>query len=180
MDKRLIVIDEYNSLWPKLFQIEQERLKTTLGKLLLGIHHIGSTAVPGLAAKPIIDIIISVSSQNQLDQIDLHSIGYEAKGEYGISGRRFFQKGDINRSHHLHAYNSQDPNIDRHLAFRDYLIAHSNIAMQYELLKTETAKRCNHNSNVYCVGKDSFVKHHEAQALIWKQRVSRKAPSTNK
>ncbi|CAH9061673.1 hypothetical protein PSECIP111951_02537 [Pseudoalteromonas holothuriae] len=92
-------------------------------------------------------------------------IGYLAKGEYGIAGRRYFQKGKHERSHQVHAFEFGSFDVIRHLAFRDYLIAFPEIAQQYGLLKQEGARVCANNINVYCDHKDSFIKEHEAEAL---------------
>jgi len=118
---------------------------------LLNITHIGSTAVEGLAAKPIIDILIEVSSLQALDANNdaMASLCYVAKGENGIADRRYFQKGGINRTHHVHAFLTADPNITRHIAFKEYLMTHKVIAQQYGTLKRSSAKLCNNDINDY-------------------------------
>jgi len=139
------------------------------------IYHIGSTAVPDLMAKPIIDIMLDVKNLSHLDEQTylLENIGYEAKGELGIPGRRYFRKGGDNRTHQIHAFQSGDSNLIRHLAFRDYLIAHKEIAEEYGKLKFEIAQRCNNDIELYCDEKDAFVQKHEKRALKWIEKIGK-------
>ncbi len=164
-----VIVTPYNNSWPQAFQHESRIIKEVMGPVLLKIHHIGSTAVPGLAAKPIIDMIPEVSSLVFLDEISkkMEKIGYEAMGELGIPRRRYFRKGGNHRTHQIHAFQVGDTHITRHLAFRDYLRAHKNIADEYGRLKTAIALRCNNDIEQYCDEKDSFIQLHEKKALKW-------------
>ena len=166
---RKIEIQPYTTLWVNLFNNEKIILEKALRDCVKEIHHIGSTSIPNLSAKPIIDMILEVDSLSKLDIYSdvLNELGYEAKGEFGISKRRFFQKGGDNRTHQIHAFKSKDPHIKRHLAFRDYLKKHHDICKEYEELKFKVAKNCNNSIELYCEGKDSFIKHHEVIALKW-------------
>jgi GrpB-like predicted nucleotidyltransferase (UPF0157 family) len=85
----------------------------------------------------------------------------------GIPGRRYFRKGGDARSHQIHAFAAGDANIARHLAFRDYLRAQPGAREEYEALKTRVAAQCNNDIEIYCAGKDRFIKLHEAKALEW-------------
>lgn len=167
---RKIEIVDYNPLWSDLFNIECAVLHNKLEGVAIAIHHIGSTAVPGLAAKPIIDILVEVTSLDDLDALNevMEGIGYKPKGEFGISGRRYFQKGGDERTHHIHAFAAGDPNIARHISFRDYLRSNQAIANEYAKLKIRVAENCDNNSQIYCEGKDSFVKKHEMLALNYR------------
>ena len=91
----------YDPEWPELYASEKEALLGKFGRIVENIYHIGSTAVEGLAAKPIIDILLETSSLEKLDGLDdeFESLAYEAMGEFGISGRRYFRKGGIERTH---------------------------------------------------------------------------------
>ncbi len=164
-----VIVVEYNPAWPPAFEEEATRLRETLGDLLIDVQHIGSTAVPGLRAKPILDISLEVDQLVHLDtqNLSMQHLGYEVMGEYGIPGRRYFRKGGDQRTHHIHAFASGDPGLFRHLAFRDYLRAHPNIAEAYGQLKWEIAQSCNHDLEEYCDKKDPFVKLHESKALAW-------------
>lgn len=175
----MIRVVSYDSHWPARYEAEAKRICDAVGEVVVGIHHIGSTAVPGLRAKPIIDILLEVSDLATLDARSprLEWIGYEAKGENGIPGRRYFRLenefGD--RTHQLHAFDVSSHQADRHLAFRDYLISHPQVAREYGELKQGLAERFPTDINGYMDGKDSFVKHYEAEALAW--RASRIASS---
>ncbi|MGD1818016.1 MAG: GrpB family protein [Pleomorphochaeta sp.] len=160
----------YDPDWPLRFEQEKRLLVKRLGAVAKAVHHIGSTSVEGLAAKPIIDIILEVTSLDALDATkhELEALGYEGMGEFGIVGRRYFRKGKEERTHQIHAFAVGDENIARHLAFRDYLKAHPAAKAEYEALKCRLAKNCNNDIEAYCDGKDSFVKLHEANALKWK------------
>jgi len=164
---RTISVVDYDSAWPALFDAESKLLHRTLGHAAHAIHHIGSTAVPGLAAKPIIDILLEVTALDALDALNqrMESIGYSAKGEFGIPGRRYFQKGGDDRTHHLHAFARGDFNLARHLAFRDYLRGHPEVAREYGELKRAVAKTCENDIGRYCDGKDAFVKNIESIAI---------------
>jgi GrpB-like predicted nucleotidyltransferase (UPF0157 family) len=166
-DLRAVQVVEYDPVWPTMFWSERELLRRALGCAAVEIHHIGSTAVPGLAAKPIIDILIEVTDLAALDERNraMEAIGYETKGEFGIPGRRYFRKGGENRSHHVHAFASGDLNVGRHLAFRDYLRSHPEVAAEYARLKMRVAQECGNDIARYCDGKDAYVKQIESLAL---------------
>src|SRR6056297_2564109 len=102
MSKRKIEVVEYDKNWPKLFKEEADLIREIFKDEIIEIFHIGSTSVPGLKAKPIIDIMPIVKKIEEVDKKneDMKKIGYEPKGEYGIIGRRFFMKGGDDRSHH--------------------------------------------------------------------------------
>lgn len=162
-----ITVVTYDPQWGEDYAKEKTALSTNLGDILIQAHHIGSTAVKDLSAKPIIDILIEVTSLQLLDQNNdkIAALGYEAMGEYGIPGRRYFRKGGDQRTHQIHAFLAGDFHVLRHLAFRDYLIANRSIAIEYDKLKRELAQKHPEDLEAYCDGKDSFVKHYEAKAV---------------
>ena len=168
-----VIVVPYNPNWPKEFEQEAHEIRDILGPILLHCHHVGSTAVPGLMAKPIIDMMPEVSDLEFLDSksAEFEALGYEVMGEYGIPGRRYFRKGGDNRTHHVHAFLSGDSNLERHLAFRDYLIAHESVAKAYGDLKFDIASRCNNDMDQYCDEKDEFVQTHEALAVEWYRKL---------
>ena len=160
----------YNPLWRQMFDEEAARIRMVLGKELVDIHHIGSTAVPGLAAKPVIDIMPVVKDIRRVDALNplFGQLGYECMGEFGIPGRRYFRKGGKHRTHQIHIFqedNRQD--IVRHLAVRDYLRAHPEDADRYAALKQELATRFPADIESYCDGKDAFVRQLQEKALVW-------------
>lgn len=168
-----VEVVSYDENWPKLFELEKDILLGKIGHIILAVHHIGSTSIEGLSAKPIIDIILAVGSLNQLDESKrkFEALDYEVMGEYGISRRRYYRKGRYNRTHQIHAYQAGDHHIHRHLAFRDYIKAHPYVKKEYENLKVKIASECENDIERYCYGKDKFVKFYEAKALEWAKGI---------
>jgi len=164
------VIDlQRNDDWEKAFLSEECRIQSALDGVALHVHHIGSTAIPGIAAKPVIDIVLEVSSINELENTDqdLVGLGYESLGEHGLSGRRFYQKGDNQRTHHIHAYESGHPDIFRHLVFRDYLRTHKDKAAHYERVKIEAARKFRESPEDYAEAKSQTIQLLENEAMRW-------------
>lgn len=160
----------YNQNWNNEYKKEERSIKTFLQKELLNSFHIGSTSVPGLKAKPIIDILLVVKDISKLDTYSeqFESIGYEVMGEFGIEGRRYFRKGRDNRTHQIHAFQYDNvQEIERHLSFRDYLRQHPEISKEYGELKSKLAEKYPTDIDGYCDGKDNFVKKIEKKALEW-------------
>ena len=170
---RTIVVVPYDSDWPMQFRAEAAKIAAIFGPELVSIHHIGSTSVPGLSAKPIIDIMPLVRDIEEVELFNLAMLrlGYEPRGELGIPGRRYFVKGgDAQRTHHVHTYALDNPEVNRHLHFRDYLIAHPEEAQRYAALKTELARQFPHDIESYMAGKDSFIKEIIQKAQQWRAK----------
>lgn len=155
----MIQVVPYNEEWPQQFQQEARAIQQVLGNNCLTVHHIGSTAVPGLSAKPIIDLLPVVKNILQVDQVieEMKSLGYEAKGEAGMAFRRFFQKGEKKRTHHVHVYEEGDPEVGRYLKFRNWMRSHPADALAYQRLKLDLAIKFPNDRLAYCFGKDAFV-----------------------
>jgi len=173
---RNIVILEYNSEWPAKFEVEEKRLSDALSSTLEAVHHIGSTSVPGLAAKPTIDILVVVHCLSELDDCNksMMNLGYVPKGEFGIPGRRFYSKGsDDNRTHHVHAFELGHPEVNAHLDFRDYLRVHQGHAAGYANLKVSLAQRYRNDIGAYIDGKTPLIKQILDNALKWRQASHR-------
>lgn len=166
-----VVIMPYDPNWPAMAKEIAATLKDALGDNLLTVEHIGSTSVPGLAAKPIIDMIPVVKDLSQLDaqQELIKASGYKWHGEFGIEGRRFctYTNEAGERTIHLHFFEQGFPAIERHLAFRDYLIAHPAIAATYEKEKKRAAQLQANDSLAYNDEKAAWVQQHEKEALKW-------------
>jgi GrpB-like predicted nucleotidyltransferase (UPF0157 family) len=161
---------EYSAEWPILFERAAERLRELAGDLFVEIHHIGSTAVPGLAAKPIIDLLPVVRSLDAVDRRtnDLVEAGYGAWGECGLAGRRYFTRDEGGyRTQNIHMYQTGDPAIERHLAFRDLLRADAAARMEYEQLKREVYRLNPNDIEAYNLGKDHWIRQMQARALQW-------------
>lgn len=158
----------HNPDWKNAFADEADRIHRALGDIVARLHHIGSTAIPGIAAKPIIDILMETHDIGVLDDRTAHmeQLGYEGLGEFGIPGRRYFRKNDHagERTHHLHAFQVGSPEIARHLAFRDYMTAHPDAAREYSELKSHLATLHPDDIEAYMDGKDAFIKEHQALA----------------
>lgn len=170
----ILTVEPYRNSWKSDFAAEAAKIRDALGPALDALHHIGSTAIPGIHAKPIIDILAEVASLEALEQRlqHLQTLGYESLGEFGIPGRRYFRKNDAGgmRTHQIHAFARPSPHIARHLAFRDYLIAHPDRARAYSELKRLLVQTCNGDIEAYMDGKDAFIKAVERDALDWAGR----------
>ena len=169
VSSRLVEVLDYDLNWKNAFEKERVILSKALGHNAVKIDHIGSTSVEGLSAKPIIDILIEVTSLDELDisNKNIEALGYHVKGENGIEGRRYFQKGGNQRSHHVHAFQTNDFHLLRHIAFKEYLIANPTIASEYTKLKKEAVKNSNNNIDVYIALKNTFIEKHEKIAIEW-------------
>ncbi|MCA1022348.1 GrpB family protein [Halobacillus litoralis] len=166
---RKVEVVAYDQNWPSLFEQERRRLEKIFGSVLVAVHHIGSTAVPGLAAKPVIDLLPVVSDLTAVDAVTAEVVeaGYEAKGENGLPGRRFFQKGGENRTHHVHVFEAGSPEIKRHLVFRDYLRTHDEERGAYGRLKIQLAEEHPYDMDAYIKGKHGCVRRLEQAAWVW-------------
>ena len=172
-DYMLVRVADYDPKWPEMFEAEAALVREIIGDNLITIFHIGSTAVPGLKAKPVIDMLPVVRDVEALDGLtrEFDAAGYEAMGEFGLTGRRYFRKGGANRTHQLHAYQYDAVHaITRHVAYRDYMRAHAEARTAYGELKASLASRFPDDIGAYCDGKDEFVKEYERRALIWHWR----------
>ena len=154
-----IIVVEYDPDWPARFVEEHARLAETFGDDAVMIEHIGSTAVPGLAAKPIIDILVAARRLPlPVSRIAaMEGVGYEHLGEYGIPGRVYFRRRSPRpRTHHVHVYAVGSDRIRDHLVFRDYLRAHPADAARYAKLKRELASQ-GLDATAYGSGKSAFI-----------------------
>jgi GrpB-like predicted nucleotidyltransferase (UPF0157 family) len=135
------------------------------------VHHIGSTSVPGLAAKPIIDLMPLVTDLADLDRerSSVETLGYSWHGEFGMLGRRYCTLSDEagKRIVQLHFFKVDSPHVERHIAFRDYLRAHSYVADAYEREKRRARDLHPNDSHAYTDEKAAWIQHTEAMALIW-------------
>jgi len=174
---RTITVVPYDPCWPQRFQREADRLAAIFGAQVVAIHHIGSTAIPHIHAKPIIDLLVAVQDVNRIDAFDAEMTrrGYLPRGTFGIPGRRFFIKGSEKaRTHHIHVFGHGHPAIARHLNFRDYLIAHPQQAQAYSRLKQRLARQFPHDIEGYMAGKDAFIQSINRQARAWRAGPMRK------
>ncbi|MEK6796901.1 MAG: GrpB family protein [Spirochaetota bacterium] len=167
--KRNVILTEYTEEWLNKYNAESQLWVDMLNDNLVAIHHVGSTAIGTIKAKPIIDIMIVTKQLERLDTFSsiLLGKGYEVKGENGISGRRYFQK-DINgeRVYHIHAYEEGHKEIADHILFRDYMRENLTCALEYEKLKMQLASTYPNDKKEYGKGKDEYI-----QKIIKKARA---------
>ena len=173
---RVIEIVKYDPNWIRAFEEEAIVLAAVFGNRLLEIHHVGSTAVPGLHAKPIIDILTILDDTADINSFNhaMEGIGYRVRGECldapvpGTPGRFYFSK-DTNgiRSHHVHVCAQAHQEICDKLALRDYLRNHRDVAAAYEDLKRRAAAAHRFNNIGYMRAKDVFVKSILLDARRW-------------
>ena len=169
MSQVLVVPPDPN--WTRAFAVASSEIVAAFGANLLEIHHIGSTAIPGIYAKPVIDMLVVVNDLAPVDRCNepMRLLGYQAMGEFGIPGRRYFRRDNAEgrRTHQVHAFQKGSPDIRRHLAFRDFLRAHPDCARQYSDLKRKLADLHPHDIEAYMDGKDPFIKEMQSRALAW-------------
>jgi GrpB-like predicted nucleotidyltransferase (UPF0157 family) len=148
-----IEIVPYNPEWPKIYEQEAGPIQLALGKPCLAIHHFGSTSIPGLCAKPKIDILAVVRSFAAIDASSLKKIGFENRGEVIPTGRYFVK--DSPRIH-LHLFEEGNPLIARNLLFCDYLRTHPEDREAYAALKMKLAG-LHHDGMSYCRAKTDLI-----------------------
>lgn len=166
---RRVEVVPYDPQWVARFEEEADRLNRLFEGEMVAIHHIGSTSVPGLDAKPIIDIMPVVRMIEQVDELTGHmeALGYRSFGEHGIPRRRFFTKGDDVRTVHVHVFEAGDEGVTRHLAFREYLKAFPDVRETYAALKRALAEQHPTDIKSYIQGKQEWVSETERVATIW-------------
>lgn len=184
--KSFIAIADYDPKWPIMYEEEKAKILSVIGHKVVAIEHIGSTAVPNLGAKPIIDIMVAVRHLSDAEECiePLKSIGYEyvPENEISIPERRYFQKGTSeapNQHSHLHMVERTSDFWQRQLLFRDYLRAHPDVANQYCQLKKKLAAKHGSNREAYTDAKTSFIKSVVDQARARKSKNSQKMRRNN-
>jgi GrpB-like predicted nucleotidyltransferase (UPF0157 family) len=179
-----VILTAYDPKWPQTAASHAERLRV-LGSCLVTVHHIGSTSVPGLAAKPIIDLMPLVTDLADLDRERrrIEALGYDWHGELGIPGRRYCTLSDEAgiRIVQLHFFNADSPQVERHIALRDYLRAYPDAASAYEKEKRRARDLHPNDSHAYTDEKDAWIRATEAKALVWfaEQKVARRRLVSN-
>ena len=177
----VVDIVDYRPEWPGAFETERKRLMDAIGTVATQIEHVGSTAVPGLAAKPVIDIMPGVLSMAVVDQEELVAamvgLGYVYRNdlEAAMPYRRYFTLGDNNAQHwkghlvHAHLVEIESKFWVRHLAFRDYLRAHPDERDNYGAFKQRIAPNFTDEGD-YSQAKHEFIQAMQARALAWESQ----------
>ncbi len=160
LERDKVRLSPYQTAWVKLFKEEKKRLEAVISEGVLDIQHIGSTAVPNLKAKPILDIGVAVKNFEEAFALvsPIESLGYTYRGENGIPRRHYFVKGPAdNRTHHIHMFEEVNEEWTTHLLFRDYLRTHPETVTAYQTLKEDLAKRYPRDREAYTDGKHEFI-----------------------
>jgi GrpB-like predicted nucleotidyltransferase (UPF0157 family) len=162
-----VIIVDYDPNWPRLFQSLRKRIADALGNMAAAIEHVGSTAVPDLAAKPIIDIDVLLASETMLRAAieRLAGLGYIHRGNLGIPEREAFFAPANDPPHHLYVCPPSSAEFQRHIAFRDYLCAHPKDAKTYVELKLALAQRLRDDRPAYNAAKTEFVAELTSRAI---------------
>jgi GrpB-like predicted nucleotidyltransferase (UPF0157 family) len=160
----------HDPAWAEAAQREAARLQGAAGPAIIVVHHIGSTAIPSIRAKPIRDLMPVVTSLADFDAVRpaIEALGYAWWGEYGIPGRRYCNLNDPitgERKIHLHCFEEASPQVARHLAFRDYLRSRPNLARAYDAEKARCRDRHPLDSHAYTDCKSAWIRRIEAEAL---------------
>lgn len=167
---RPVRLVDYDPSWVILYEEERRRVLKVAGNLIVRVEHIGSTAVPNLGAKPVIDMMVAVSSLSDAEKCiePLQEIGYEYRpqGEVFFPERRYFRKGRPPREqhYHLHMVELESGFWKRHLLFRDYLRTHPEAAQEYFELKKRLASKYGSDREGYTEAKTSFIESIVAKA----------------
>ena len=176
MTRREVRVVPHDPAWTEKFEAEAATLRSVLGDEAISVHHIGSTSVPDLAAKPTIDVLIEARKIEEVDDFDkaMSEEGYEPWGEYDVPGRRFFTKNrGTSRITNVHVFEAGNPEVERHLVFREYLIQNPEAASAYGTLKNNLAEKFPTDIRAYMDGKDAFIKQTEKEALSWNRTSER-------
>ncbi len=158
MMPRVVEFVPYDINWPTQFAEEAAKISVALGENCIAVHHIGSTSVLGLAAKPVVDIMPVVQDITQVNIAGLEDIGYVNRGELGMPFRSYMHKGSPQHTHHLHIWEQGNPEIEKHLMFRDYLINHADDRQRYAAIKEQLASQYRNEHRIYTTFKDQFIK----------------------
>ena len=155
MIRTTVIVVPPDPTWPARFEAEALRLRALFGDEMLTVHHVGSTSVPGLWAKPIVDLMPLVRSIDRLAALRpaVEAAGFLWRGEYGIPGRCYVRNDDLN----VHMYEPGHHEVARHLAFRDHLRAHPEARDAYAALKRDLAARFTHQREAYQDGKSALI-----------------------
>ena len=169
-DATRVTLELHNPEWARMASAEAARLKAALGDVLVTVHHMGSTSIPGIAAKPTVDLMPTVRDVAALDarRSDVEALGYLWRGEFGISDRRYcVLEREGKRVFHTHFFLDGHANVSRQLLFRDYLRAHRAEALAYEAIKREAAAAHPWDSTAYNDHKSGWIRACQERAEAW-------------
>ena len=161
IDLEIVVVSEYDPEWINEYEQEKVKIRRVLSDVLLRIEHIGSTSIPKLGSKPIIDMMVGVADIQQVSEVyitGLEGIGYEYVFKPDFPERRFFRRGEWRAgTHHLHIYEYESENWMNNILFRDYLKNDSSMMEEYYFLKKKLEQQHKHDRVAYTDGKSDFI-----------------------
>lgn len=169
-----IELKDYNPQWEKWFEQESKEVKNILGKNCVAVVHVGSTAIKGMKSRNCVDLMVLVKDIFQAEECKegLEQAGYMLKESYGDAGRHLYVKEGAEPAFQLHFYENEDyEDIQRIVAFRDYLEAHKEIGTSYAALKEEYALQ---DEESYQAAKGTFIKETWKEAIPWHEAQHRK------
>jgi len=180
-EQREMVVSAYDSSWVDKYEAEAARLAETFSTSLVNLHHIGSTSVPGLYAKPTIDIAVELASTTNISDFypAMESLGYACRGECldaiipGTPGRFYFVLyAGVEHLFHVHAYRTGHEDLEEKIVLRNFLLAHPEVAREYGIHKIETANTNKFDNIGYMHGKDVFIKNMLVNAHKWSSHIT--------
>jgi len=171
VDRRKVELVPHDSSWAAQASAESHRLAAAIGETLIRIEHVGSTSIPGIVAKPTIDLMPIVKGLAEMDarQPQIEALGYVWRGEFGIPGRRYcIREQQGRRLFHVHCHQANHPEIARTLDFRDFLRTHPDEARAYEALKREAAAAYPADTLSYSNAKSDWIRACIDRATAWR------------
>ena len=160
VERYKVSLSPHDEDWVREFQITKDELAAIHGDNIIATHHVGSTAIKGIVAKPILDVAMVVKSVGALNITGMEAAGYEYRGEQGVPGRHLFVKrrDGLFSTHHIHCYPENHDNFISVLLFCKYLNEYPEYAKQYSDLKVELAAKYADDRETYSDGKQAFIK----------------------
>ena len=158
-----VIVEDYNPQWPQMYEQEKACIQDAIGEYLIDIQHVGSTSIPGLSAKPIIDIMAVIRNISLVEQCvqPLEALDYLYQGELGIPGRHYFRKpidiSHTDRTFHLHMVEKGHDQWAMYQLFREYMLLHPESVREYDTLKRELATKHGSDRAVYTNAKAPFI-----------------------
>ncbi|MHA1348033.1 MAG: GrpB family protein [Candidatus Heimdallarchaeaceae archaeon] len=160
LKRGVVKLNDYDPQWKSLFEKESALILSVAEEVIEDIQHIGSTAIPGVVAKPIIDVLLAINSLSNIKKLTdlLTPIGFVYRGEQGIPDRHLFVKGGEDyRTHHLHVVVKEHSEWLKHILFRDYLRKHPKDVEKYSKLKLDLLKKYEFEREKYTESKSDFI-----------------------
>ena len=160
LKRGIVELEEFNEKWFNEYETEREFLEEKLSGILREIHHVGSTSIKGLMAKPVIDILVVIDDLNNIEEVEerLLDYGYSNRGHQGVEDRYFFAKGpEDSRTHYIHFVEKNSNTYYNLVYFKKYLLDHIEYIKEYCDLKQDLALKYPEERSKYTAGKNEFI-----------------------